>query len=500
MAVSEGRSIVRRALADRQTPGLWLEALRAGSTHNGRIAVGQLSSAVQVTTGRRYGPGRYRYRGPLRRPLLVLHTIEGSLSYDVARRHENPPHLWYSPSRRELFQTVDMSGPAFALRHPAGTPETNNRGPCLQVELEGFARDTRSWPDEYYANIAQDVVRPLDRFCRETYGVTLVGGPTTRALVYADELDPTGPLATTTSPLRMSAAQWNDAHGIVGHQHVPFNTHWDPGRFRIDTLLRYLGDLDEPRVLRLLPGGQRLLRGTDVVDWQQILADLGFLAADDVDGLFGPGTDAATRRFQATAGLPVDGVVTATVGIAATTMTSSALAAPALAEVPPPPPAEMPPPPAERVVEAESVVDANEADESAEAIVDLTTRAAPGGRPSVDATRAAVRAAAVGSSGGAALAPSTEVNAGPAMSEPVIDIRPPNIEQPPPRRDDTERASTSSGMTTPDVAPVEKPVDVMPPVTTPAPTQGTESTGSGATDRSLVGRLMDWVRSLFGGR
>lgn len=432
--------------------------------------MGQLSSAIQVTNGRRYGSGRYRYRQALRSPVLVLHTIEGSLSYDTARRHENPPHLWYSPSRRELFQTADLFGPAFALRHPSGTPETNNRGPCLQVELEGYARDTRSWPDEYYANIAQDVVRPLDRFCREIYGQTLVGGPTTRGLVYADELDPFGPLATTTSPLRMSAAQWNDAHGLVGHQHVPFNTHWDPGRFRIDTLLRYLSDLDEPRVLKLLSGGQRVLRGSDVQDWQSLLVTLGFLAAADVDGLFGPQTDAATRRFQESAGLPVDGVVTTAVAIAA-------------ANPPKPTPAPVPP--------AEVPSSSSPPAPPEQPIVDITDPPPAGGRPPIDATREAVATA-----GGTLAAP--------AVAEPWLDVRAPNVEQQPSADDEEAVPSTAPPAarqpTQPTPAPTSRPTPtVATPTATATPSGETESATPDSDDLSFMGRIMAWIRRLFGG-
>lgn len=272
--------------------------------------MGILSSAIQVVDGPRYGAGRFRYVGDLRRPVLILHTIEGALSYRVAQKHQNPPHLWYSPSRRELYQTVDLRGPAFALRHPSGTPETNNRGPCLQVELEGSASQTRTWPEAYYENIAQDVVRPLDRFCRENYGVTLVGGPSTRTLRYADESDGLGILASTRSALRLSDREWLDAHGLVGHQHVPDNTHWDPGGFRMTSLLSYLTDVDQPRVLQLFSGNQRLLRGSDVREWQELLVAFGFLDRGDVDGLFGARTDTATRELQRILGVPVDGIVT----------------------------------------------------------------------------------------------------------------------------------------------------------------------------------------------
>jgi len=39
--------------------------------------------------------------------------------------------------------------------------------------------------------------------------------------------------------VRLTNAQWNTFTGWCGHQHVPENTHWDPGRINIGSLLTY---------------------------------------------------------------------------------------------------------------------------------------------------------------------------------------------------------------------------------------------------------------------
>lgn len=46
--------------------------------------------------------------------------------------------------------------------------------------------------------------------------------------------------------------------------------------------------------------------GTDVMDLQILLADLGYNI--EVDGDYGPDTEAAIRLFQSRSGFPVDGV------------------------------------------------------------------------------------------------------------------------------------------------------------------------------------------------
>lgn len=51
------------------------------------------------------------------------------------------------------------------------------------------------------------------------------------------------------------------------------------------------------------------LHGHDVLELQQALGALGFLGADRQDGIFGPHTESAVRKFQRNMGLPSDGIV-----------------------------------------------------------------------------------------------------------------------------------------------------------------------------------------------
>lgn len=59
------------------------------------------------------------------------------------------------------------------------------------------------------------------------------------------------------------------------------------------------------RVLKLIPKPR--MSGNDVIEAQTLLGKHGH--AIDVDGIFGTGTDAAVKAFQAAAGLTVDGIV-----------------------------------------------------------------------------------------------------------------------------------------------------------------------------------------------
>ncbi len=78
-------------------------------------------------------------------------------------------------------------------------------------------------------------------------------------------------------------------------------------------------------------------RGPDVVKWQRLLTDKGF-DTRGVDGIFGPGTEQATRNFQAANGLLADGVVSSITW--STALKADVVAAP-VAPVPPPSPSRL---------------------------------------------------------------------------------------------------------------------------------------------------------------
>ncbi len=161
---------------------------------------------------------------------IVLHTIEGSAAPAMIQGHRYPPHLWYQPDTRALYQTVPFDRSAFALEHPAGTPETN-KARALQVEIGGRAADAGNWPAEWLDNITADVVVPLCQW------VAAQGGQ----IDLADAPDP-GAIpgsASPDAPQRMTEAQWRTFRGVCGHRHVPNNEHWDPGALDLDRIVRH---------------------------------------------------------------------------------------------------------------------------------------------------------------------------------------------------------------------------------------------------------------------
>lgn len=142
----------------------------------------------------------------------------------AAGAHKTPPHTWvtlpshpYAP--RVKLALVPITRSALALRHPAGTPETN-KARELQTEVEGFARDMAAlstydlgwYLDEVLWPMADAAGDPglLERF-RQTYdqGQGIV-------------------LASEASPIRVKEGRaWYQTNELHAHQHAPRNSHWD---------------------------------------------------------------------------------------------------------------------------------------------------------------------------------------------------------------------------------------------------------------------------------
>ncbi|WP_236836427.1 hypothetical protein, partial [Blastococcus sp. KM273129] len=150
---------------------------------------------------------------------FVFHTIEGRPSAAgfraLAGRHRAPPHLWAMPSEDLLLQVIPLDRGAYALAHPSGTPHTN-RMRAVQVECWGYARDMDGASADLLEWLATRVLAPVARLVPiDLTNVRATGG----SECYGRR-----------ASCRMSDAEWQAFTGVCGHQHVPHNSHWDPGR------------------------------------------------------------------------------------------------------------------------------------------------------------------------------------------------------------------------------------------------------------------------------
>lgn len=126
-----------------------------------------------------------------------------------------------------------------------GNVVSTNGVPVIQTEICGRAAETHLWEDDVLRFLAQHAVnvrkaqqQALGRSFRHEVSVTFYG------------LDAGFTLATQNARQRLSPAAWRAYNGHIGHQHVPKNDHWDPGKLnvaRICELARQIeGDTPPP--------------------------------------------------------------------------------------------------------------------------------------------------------------------------------------------------------------------------------------------------------------
>ena len=153
----------------------------------------------------------------------VLHTTEGT-SYIGAKqaylKNGSNPH--FTVEGKKVWQHVPLSKAARAMKNLPGGVETN-RLSAIQIEVVGFART----PDWSLDTI--ETVRKLMIWIEEQTGIK----PSAPRFLS----DKDGWIARLDAPQRMAANAWKTWDGWCGHQHVPENTHWDPGTCPITALL-----------------------------------------------------------------------------------------------------------------------------------------------------------------------------------------------------------------------------------------------------------------------
>jgi hypothetical protein len=180
------------------------------------------------------GYERHEYRGLGGKPYQYthnpkgcLHTTEGgSIAGAMSAYAPYPPHLIYDWRNRRGVQHVRLDRAAYSAM------DGNDDDFMVQVELVGFARETRGWSEQALRNIAQDVIAPLER----AFGIPrrVIGGG------FKDERSGIT-LASASSPIRLSAAGLRDFSGWLGHQHLPApDNHWDPGALDVTRILSFV--------------------------------------------------------------------------------------------------------------------------------------------------------------------------------------------------------------------------------------------------------------------
>lgn len=165
------------------------------------------------------------------RPKLCWHSTEGR-TITAARNafRAYPPHVCYDPVTDQAEQYVPLGRHSYAFRQSENDDEF-----VVQVEIVGFAAQSHLWGDDILRRLAHRVVVPI----RAAVGVPDV--------VIRTGFHGEGEgiiLARENSPIRIGPAELRTFAGHLGHQHLPGEGHWDPGRLPIHKILTYSQEAD----------------------------------------------------------------------------------------------------------------------------------------------------------------------------------------------------------------------------------------------------------------
>lgn len=173
-----------------------------------------------------HGGGSYVGDDPWR---ITLHTTEGSsIAGAVAayEKHGVPPHGTVDPRTRRRVQHIPLNRSAYALKNIGGGVETN-RIHNVQFEIVWFAKDGPLMPDDMLRWLGEEVIAPVRALVPVSLVCPQFVGPES------------GTIASASARQRFTHDAWRRFNGVCGHQHVPENDHWDPGRLDVPAILRY---------------------------------------------------------------------------------------------------------------------------------------------------------------------------------------------------------------------------------------------------------------------
>lgn len=167
---------------------------------------------------------------------FVLHKTQGGTAAGAFSAYQDGgvPHFTWEYRTRGKWQHFDTSIAASALRNESGGVQTNRDG-VIQVEIVGYS--------EVFRHASDDELRWIGEAIREVCQVEGIDMHN-----YPEFYDQTSgfTLATRTSRQRMTYAAWDSFNGVCGHQHVPENTHWDPGALNYPRMLQLIGSGPTP--------------------------------------------------------------------------------------------------------------------------------------------------------------------------------------------------------------------------------------------------------------
>ena len=146
----------------------------------------------------------------------------------------DPPHFTMvlgNSDQVTFYQHFPITVAARALENRPGGVETNRRS-AIQIEIAWKAAEIDQLPEAMVERLWDWM-----RWVEDQTGVDSSVYPQ----FYGQEA------SGVHSVARMTFDEWNAFNGWCGHQHVPENSHWDPGKLDIGRLLRITRPGTPPR-------------------------------------------------------------------------------------------------------------------------------------------------------------------------------------------------------------------------------------------------------------
>ena len=199
--------------------------------------------------------------------LIVIHSTEGT-GWTNYQNGSVAPHFTIEPKSGEIHQHVSLAYAARALAHPSGTPETNRAG-AIQIETIGTCdpnnKGKGSW--NYLPDMDSQQCANIAALLQMIHGA-IPAIPLTRSVEFEPYPDP----GYGDGHPRMSNSTWSSYKGVCGHQHVPSNSHGDPGDIPIDEILNGTsngGDFDMMGVVQVDKEAPEFLYTGTLLVWIQ---------------------------------------------------------------------------------------------------------------------------------------------------------------------------------------------------------------------------------------
>ena len=204
----------------------WPGMIDAKFTNKIRAAVDLFLGDVFIGDAERMETGQPQGAAFIDRPWRgVLHTTEGNTAGDAIaefRKKNFWPHFTIEPATERIVQHYPLSRGARALTNPTGVHTNDSR--AIQIEIVGRAARADRFTADELAFIRRVMLRIEEQVpIARRSGLTFVARP--------------GLTKTVRLKDKSKKSAWARFAGWCGHQHVPANTHWDPGAIDIATLV-----------------------------------------------------------------------------------------------------------------------------------------------------------------------------------------------------------------------------------------------------------------------